>query len=158
MTSQKQIEANCRNAQRSTGPKTVQGKAVVARNACQHGILSSQVPVDDGERDLYCGFRESMVRELGPRGELESLLVDRIVSTAWRLRRVVHVETLIMRKAQEASYGSWTYKDAFEGNSAGHMAVLSRYEKSLENALFRAMKEFRELHGEQELDLCEIPI
>lgn len=157
MTSQKQVEANRRNAQRSTGPKTVEGKAVVARNAAQHGILSSQVPVDDEERELYLSFRESMVRELAPRGNLEGFLVDRVVSTAWRLRRLVHVETLILREAQDSIYGSRTYKDAFESHSSGDMAVLSRYEKSLENTLFRAMREFKELHGAQELESFEIP-
>jgi len=37
------IDANRRNSQRSTGPKTASGKSVVARNACKHA-LSSRTP------------------------------------------------------------------------------------------------------------------
>jgi hypothetical protein len=40
MTTDKQIAANRRNAARSTGPKTEAGKAIVARNAVSHGLLS----------------------------------------------------------------------------------------------------------------------
>lgn len=158
MTSKKQIEANRRNAKRSTGPGTEEGKVVVARNATRHGILSAHVPVDDTERDLYLSFRESMQRELGPRGNMESFLVDRIISTAWRLRRIVHVEALMLQKAQETMYGSKSYRDAFEGRSSGNMAVLSRYERSLENALFRAMKEFRTLQQEQAQEVFDVSL
>ncbi len=46
MTSPAKILANRRNAQRSTGPRTVEGRARSARNAFQHG-LSRPLPVDD---------------------------------------------------------------------------------------------------------------
>jgi hypothetical protein len=38
MASEKQIQANRRNAQRSTGPKTSEGKAAVSQNAVKHGL------------------------------------------------------------------------------------------------------------------------
>ncbi len=158
MTSKKQVEANRKNAQRSTGPCTDEGKSVVARNAIRHGILSAQVHVDEKERDLYLSFLESMQRELGPRGDMEFFLVDRIISTAWRLRRIVHVEALMLQKAQESTYGSKSYRDAFEGRASGHMAVLSRYERSLESALFRAIKEFKALQEEQALAAFDISL
>jgi hypothetical protein len=52
----KQMEANRRNAQKSTGPKTPDGRAVSKMNALKHGILSKEVlarglhpaTVDDG--------------------------------------------------------------------------------------------------------------
>ncbi|MDB2613789.1 hypothetical protein N9Y92_01360 [Chlamydiales bacterium] len=158
MTNQKQIEANRKNAQWSTGPITNEGKAVVSRNATRHGILSAHVRVDDNEHELYLNFHESMQKELDPRGDMEFFLVDRIISTAWRLRRIVHIESLMLKKAQESLYGSKSYKDAFEGNASGHMMVISRYERSLENALFRAIKEFKTLHEEQLLEVVNIPL
>ena len=52
-SSLRQIEANRRNATKSTGPKTPQGKAVVARNALQHGLLSRGAALqDESEADL----------------------------------------------------------------------------------------------------------
>ena len=47
-TSQKQIEANRRNAQRSTGPRTEEGKGRSSRNAVRHGVYGSPVPVPRG--------------------------------------------------------------------------------------------------------------
>lgn len=152
MTSQKQIEANQKNAKRSTGPKSDDGKAVVARNATKHGILSQYIAVDDAEFNAYSEYYEVMWLELGPQGNLQGFLADRVISSAWRLRRIVHIETLMLREAQ-GSYYATSYRDAFVGPSANNMAILSRYERSLENALFRALKEFKALKGEGELEV-----
>ena len=43
MTSEKQAEANRRNALNSTGPKTPEGKAAVSHNALRHGLLSRDI-------------------------------------------------------------------------------------------------------------------
>jgi hypothetical protein len=47
MTSTKQIEANRRNALASTGPRTQEGKAIVARNAVKHGLTAQSVLLPD---------------------------------------------------------------------------------------------------------------
>jgi len=47
MTSERKIAANRRNAAKSTGPRTRQGKATVSRNALRHGLASATV--DHGE-------------------------------------------------------------------------------------------------------------
>ena len=47
-TSQKKIEANRRNALRSTGPKTERCKVAVSRNAVKHGLLASQTIITRG--------------------------------------------------------------------------------------------------------------
>ena len=47
MASDAQIEANRANAQKSTGPRTAEGKAKVAPNAIKHGLLAEQVVVKD---------------------------------------------------------------------------------------------------------------
>ncbi len=157
MTSQKHIEANRINAQKSTGPTTEKGKAIVARNATRHGILSQHVPLNEVEFEQYAEFSESMHKELQPRDVMQSFLADRIISTAWRLRRVVYVETLMLQKA-EKSYCSSSYREAFEGRSADYMAILARYERSLENALFRALKEFKALKEQKDLEICSLRI
>src|SRR4029450_13942166 len=95
MTTAKQRVANRLNATKSTGPKTPEGKAVVALNALQHGLLS-RAAVIQGESDTHpVDFGKRLRRQLAPVGELELLLVDRIVSTAWRLRRSIALETML---------------------------------------------------------------
>jgi hypothetical protein len=51
MTSEKKAEANRRNALKSTGPKTPEGKAAVSLNALKHGLLSQEIllPREDEE-------------------------------------------------------------------------------------------------------------
>ncbi len=89
MTSERQIEANRQNAMKSTGPRTPEGKAVVALNSMKHGLLCREVLIQgENEADLV-GFEKRLRAQLAPVGELELLLADRIVSTAWRLRRAL---------------------------------------------------------------------
>ena len=42
MTSDKKVQANRRNALKSTGPNTPEGKAAVRLNALKHGLLSKR--------------------------------------------------------------------------------------------------------------------
>ena len=112
MASGKKVEANRRNALKSTGPKTPEGKATVRLNALKHGLRSEEVllPAEDGEalRDLS----ESLRAELQPIGELEDLLVDRIVAAYWRLRRLGRVEAGIFARELYAELVKRARKEA----------------------------------------------
>ena len=92
MASDKQIRANRRNAQRSTGPKTPEGKDAVRLNATKHGLRSQEVLLPGEDADALKKLDENLRAELQPVGELENLLVDGIVAAHWRLRRLRRVE------------------------------------------------------------------
>src|SRR5262249_35527489 len=84
------------NARRSTGPRTPSGKAAVAQNALKHGLLARAVLLpDDGAASAraLAGLATSLYTELKPEGPVEHALVDRIVASLWRLRRVTEVES-----------------------------------------------------------------
>jgi hypothetical protein len=94
MASQEQIEANRRNAQLSTGPKTPEGKAVVSRNPTRHGLASSRaivLPEENGEefQELLNGLQA----DYQPEGALEQCLVFQLAAAEWRLRRIARFET-----------------------------------------------------------------
>ena len=88
MASEKQVGANRWNAQRSTGPKTPEGKAVVRRNATKHGLLSSEILLPGEERGALEELGGRPKAELRPVGETEGLLVEQIVAVHWMLRRL----------------------------------------------------------------------
>ena len=92
MTSDKKAEANRRNALKSTGPKTPEGKAAVRLNALKHGLLSQAVLLPGEDEEALSELGKNLKVELQPVGELESLLVDRIIASYWRLRRLGRVE------------------------------------------------------------------
>src|SRR5688572_776602 len=93
MTSDKQIDANRQNALKSTGPKTPEGKTAVRLNALKHGLLSRETLLPGEDEAALREWGERLREELQPVGELENLLVDRIISAYWRLSRLGRVET-----------------------------------------------------------------
>ncbi len=92
MTSDKKAEANRRNALKSTGPKTPEGKAAVRLNAVKHGLLSQDVLLPGEDEAALRELGERLIAELKPEGELEHLLLERIIAAYWRLRRLGKVE------------------------------------------------------------------
>jgi hypothetical protein len=92
MTSEKKIESNRRNALKSTGPKTPEGKDAVRLNALKHGLLSRETLLPGEDEEALRELGERLRDELQPVGELENLLVDRIISAYWRLSRLGRVE------------------------------------------------------------------
>ena len=92
MTSDKKAEANRQNALKSTGPKTPEGKAAVRLNALRHGLLSKEILLPGEDEEALRELAERLRAELQPVGELETLLVGRITSLLWRLRRLERVE------------------------------------------------------------------
>jgi hypothetical protein len=101
MTTLAKIEANQRNGQLSTGPRTAEGKAAVARNATKHGIFSS-VPVLSGEDPIvWAAHRAGVVESLDPVGLLEVNLAERAALLLWRLQRLARYEAETVAAAME---------------------------------------------------------
>lgn len=101
MTTLAKIEANQRNAQHSTGPRTAGGKALVARNATTHGIFSA-VPVLPGEdAEVWEAHRRGVVDSLAPVGLLEVNLAERAALLLWRLQRLARYEAETVAAAME---------------------------------------------------------
>jgi len=92
MITDKQAKANIRNAQKSKGPRTQKGKVAVSHNAQKHGLLSRETLLHGEDPLALAELGESLRSEFKPFGELETLLVDRIITLFWRLRRLVNVE------------------------------------------------------------------
>lgn len=95
MTSEKQRAANRRNAAKSTGPKTLQGKANSRRNAVRDGLTGQVTTLADEERPVFENIRASFLADFHPQTTLESTLVDAVAWDTWRLNRLRAVETNI---------------------------------------------------------------
>lgn len=93
MTTESQILANRRNAKKSTGPRTHQGKAIVSKNAVKHGLLARQNVISTESQADFNLHRDQALNELAPESPMESILADRIVILSWRLTRTVRIQT-----------------------------------------------------------------
>jgi hypothetical protein len=148
MTTAAQISANRVNAQKSTGPRTVEGKAIVARNAVKHGLLGEQVIVEGEDRPRFTRHRDGMLRALVPVGEVEVSLAERLIRLSWRLQRIERLqvqafEALCAGPAgadEELTLGRIVVQDFSE---ARVLDKLLMYERRIEHSLCRMLGELR---------------
>ena len=92
MSTQAQILANRRNAQKSTGPKTKTGKTAVSKNAIKHGLLAAADTIAAENPADFQLHRQNLLEELDPASPLESALADRLISLSWRLKRATAIQ------------------------------------------------------------------
>ena len=91
--SQRKREANCKNAQLSTGPRSARGKNFSRLNSLKHGLLARAIPVRNlpysniQEEDLRVLLRD-LRSELRPEGRLAEFLVERIACLSFLFTRV----------------------------------------------------------------------
>jgi hypothetical protein len=97
MTSFRQIEANRRNALRSTGPKTEEGKRQSRRNAMRHGLTAETVIDGLEDSEDYKAFEAAVIADYDARSAVERELVLRLASLLWRLRRIISMETDLLK-------------------------------------------------------------
>jgi hypothetical protein len=116
VTSFRQIEANRRNALRSTGPTTADGKRRSRQNAVRHGLSAETVVEIVEDIDDYRGFEAAIIADYDARTAVERELVLRLASLLWRLRRATMIETELLRIQAEV----------LRDRRSGHLAARSR--------------------------------
>src|SRR5260370_3151412 len=92
-TSFRQIEANRRNALKSTGPKTEGGMHHSRRNAVRNGLTAETVIGMLEDAEDYRQFEAAVIADYDAQSAVERELVLRLASLLWRLRRATTMET-----------------------------------------------------------------
>ena len=95
MSSLKQIEANRRNALKSTGPTTPEGKRRSRCNAVRHGLTAETVIATLEDAEDYQAFEAAVIADYDAESAVERELVLRLASVLWRLRRATSIETAL---------------------------------------------------------------
>jgi hypothetical protein len=165
MTTEAQVAANRLNAQKSTGPRTAEGKAVVTQNALKHGLRAQAVVLPGEDGDEYARYRGQMTEQLQPADVQEIELAERIVGLSWRLRRAGRYhdavfEALYDRQATEMAaaaqeagapdpservLGQMLLAD-FSGDRVLERVQL--YERRIESSLSRVWADWRALRAQ----------
>jgi hypothetical protein len=96
MTSFRQIEANRRNALKSTGPKTQDGKRPPRRNAVRHCLTAETVIEGLEDAEVYLAFEATIISDYDAETVVECELVL-LASLLWRMRRAISIETDLLR-------------------------------------------------------------
>ena len=187
MVTEAQIRANRRNAQKSTGPRSTQGRASVSQNAVKHGLLTRQDVITSESQADFDLYRERMLAELAPASPMESMLAERIVTLSWRLKRVCRIQNQtidalnanntsspLTKLTQSLLFKNHDQSQVGHSTSAAHLAlgrlaikdfanarVLDRllmYERRIEHSLYKTLLEFQRLNLIRKLEPeCEMP-
>src|SRR5271155_3764979 len=93
MTTARQIDANRRNARKSTGPITEEGKQRSRCNAVRHGLTAETVIGALEDAEDYKAFEAAIIADYDAQSAVERELVLRLAGLLWRLRRATTIET-----------------------------------------------------------------
>jgi len=111
MLTEKQLEANRRNAELSTGPVTAEGKAIVSKNRVSHGVLSRDVVLPGMEEfekiEDFQQLKESMEDYWQPEGVMEEALCEDLAIQLWRMRRLYRHESGSLKEQHESTKKFW---------------------------------------------------
>ena len=170
-TSDKQIAANRRNAEQSTGPRTPEGKQAVRHNALKHGILARETIIAwrdyQEDADEFEALLAQVYDELQPEGTLADLLVQQIAICYWRLRRILRADAHEFAKIMER------IRRPIPGEQPGELPILRsaeaippvprldailRYEKTLQNELHRAQLHLERLQRQRRGETVPPPL
>jgi hypothetical protein len=161
----KQLEANRQNAVKSTGPKTPEGKALEALNPIKHGLLSKEVLLAHEDENSLVELGKRLRHQLAPVGELEIMLVDRVIAAFWRLRRILRIEKdLVDKKVSEeigkkamVVWGRKKNKDSSPPPPVNmyealeykfrYFETFQRYEAYIERGMYKALHELQRLQA-----------
>ena len=92
MLSEKQLAANRANAQKSSGPRTEEGKQRSARNALRHGLTAHVTVMTDADRKAQEAFCLPIIEELDPQSPNELQLAQAYANLQWRINRLAAIE------------------------------------------------------------------
>ena len=128
MSSERQAEANRRNALQSTGPKTGEGIEAVRFNALRHGLRSLQTVIPGEAPEEWESHRAAVVEDLKPEGAVELALAEQIAVKLWRRAHSHREERVFDEKSEylRGRQGVAIRKDAEEAASALNTSALDR--------------------------------
>ena len=84
------------NSLRSTGPRSLEGKARSSQNSLRYAFLSRELLLPGEDSKQLSKLRERLREEFKPKGPTEEILVQIMVSDLWRLGRLYRIESAIL--------------------------------------------------------------
>jgi hypothetical protein len=145
--SEAQRLANRLNAQKSTGPKTTEGKAKSALNACRHQLTGQVTTMTEPDRVIYNVFLEGYMVEWKPEGATEIQLVTRIAHDNWRINRAGAIEdNLFAIGSGDITYASDSHNHAEIEDALTQARTYQKEAKTLQLLSLYTQRTNRDIH------------
>ena len=165
MTTNARIKANRKNAKKSTGPRTEEGKARVAKNALKHGLLARDTVLPGEDPADFDRQLSALEADIQPANSLEFELVRQIADSQWRMRRLTRLETGFIAAAVDETrrltkkYRPERLRPGYDGETqllgsamldrTQALVHLARYDGHLSRRFFRAVKQLADLRRDE---------
>ena len=165
MTTNAQIKANRKNAKKSTGPRTEEGKSRISKNALKHGLLARDTVLPGEDPADFDKQLTALEADIQPANSLEFELVRQIADAQWRMRRLTRLETGFLAAAVDETrrYMEKRRPDELRPGYDGETLLLgtamiertqafvhlARYDGHLSRRFFRAVKQLSDLRRDE---------
>jgi hypothetical protein len=144
MATEAQINANRDNAQLSTGPRSIEGKAASSQNALRHGLASRGIVIVPGQEEDFQKLESDLRVTLKPEGPLQELIFRRALTASWTLFRCGLAEVHL--------YGDLAGKPDLDPIldivNQDHYTRIRKYARESESSFYRAIRELAKLQEE----------
>ena len=132
--SEARLAANRRNAKKSTGPKTKEGKAHSRKNATKHGLRARLIAEEELWDPFLCEMLERLEEEYGGLGPVADFSIDLALADAWRYRQGLALE---IRNVQHSGF--------FDPSGPG--TNIHRYSVAARNGLQKSLHTLEEIRA-----------
>ena len=165
MTTNAQMKANRKNAKKSTGPRTEEGKSRAAKNALKHGLLARDTVLPGEDPADFDRQLSALEADIHPANSLEFELVRQIAHAQWRMRRLTRLETGFLAAAvdDQRRHLEKRRPDELRPGYDGETLLLgsamldrtqafvhlARYDGHLSRRFFRAVKQLSDLRRDE---------
>jgi hypothetical protein len=147
----RQIQANCLNAQQSTGPRSVEGKAAIRMNALKSGIDAKSLVIHGEDPADFDSLQAEYSARWLPATPEQRALVDTLIANEWLLRRYHRAETSLwndcMRTEDPDTIDPRLGRAASIGNS--FFDRILRHKNSVQRAYHNALRELQRLQKQE---------
>jgi hypothetical protein len=160
MASQKQLDANRRNAKKSTGPRTPAGKAKSRLNAVRDGLTGQITTLSEADRPFFDQLNSEILADFKPQTAMERKLANAIAWDTWRLDhlRAIEINVYAIAAAESDDAETETAPGAFDTAysdtatfraEAPRFELMSLYEQRMTRNLHRNVALLRDLQAER---------
>lgn len=186
MATKKQLKANRKNAQKSTGPRTQQGMEIASQNSLKHGLRAQKNVIPTESQEEFDLHSEQMLTSLSPVGPIEAFFAKRFITLSWRLIRADNIQntTINTMNADAASDPLARLKKSLlarandqsipidppvskadlnlgrliikDFSGAGVIERLSMYERRIESSLVRTINQFQQLQLIRQMNASDL--
>ena len=146
--SKRKLEANRRNAQKSSGPTSAVGKARAAQNRISHGLCGKFYVLESESQDDYNDLLERFMKAENPIDDVERELVAKMARHTWMSERAVRLQNACFRPQPRTEQEKEGYANIAVRSD---LDLYLRYQTTNDRAYARAAAELAKRRKERQL-------